>query len=47
MPHRFLPDSSDSSGIWCIPEKWKLEEGSAKSAISVILYSGGILAFRN
>jgi hypothetical protein len=47
VPHRFLPDSGDSGGILCIPEEWKLAEGSAKSAIPVISRSGGILAFRN
>ena len=47
VPHRFLPDSGDSGGIWCIPEEWKLAEGSANIAIPVDSRSGGILAFRN
>ena len=47
VPHRFLPDSGDSSGIRCIPEEWKLAGGSAKSAIPVIFCSSGILAFQN
>jgi len=47
VPHRFLPDSSDSSRIRCIPEEWKLAGGSAKSGIPVIPCSGGILALWN
>ena len=47
MPHRFLPDSGDSGGILCIPEEWKLAEGSANTAIPGIARSGGIYAFRN
>jgi len=47
VPHRFLLVSGDSSGIWCIPEEWRLAEGSAKSGIPVIPHSGGILAFWN
>jgi hypothetical protein len=47
VPHRFLPDSGDSGGIRCIPEEWKLAEGSANIAIPVVSHSGGILAFRN
>ena len=47
MPHRFLPDSGDSGGIRCIPEEWKLAEGSANTAILGIARSGGIYAFRN
>jgi len=47
VPHRFLPDSGDSGGIWCIPEEYKLAEGSANIAIPVVSRSGGIQAFRN
>jgi len=47
VPHRFLPDSGDSGGIRCIPEEWKLAEGSANIAIPVVSHSGGILAFQN
>ena len=47
VPHRFLPDSGDSSGIRCIPEECKLAEGSANSAIPGIPHSSGIYAFRN
>ena len=47
VPHRFLPDSGDSGGIRCIPEEWKLAEGSANTAIPVVSHSSGILAFRN
>ena len=47
VPHRFLLDSSDSGGIQCIPEEWKLAEGSANTAILVVSHSGGILAFQN
>ena len=37
VPHRFR----------CIPEEWKLAEGSANTAIAVVSHSGGILAFQN
>ena len=47
VPHRFLPDSGDSGRIRCIPEEWKLAEGSANIAIPVVSHSSGILTFRN
>jgi len=47
VPHRFLPDSGDSGGIRCIPEEYKLAEGSANIAIPVVSRSGGIQVFRN
>ena len=43
VPHRFMLDSGDSGGIRCIPEEWKLAEGSANIAIPVDSRSGGIL----
>jgi len=47
MPHRFLPDSSGSSKIQCIPEECELAEGSANIAIPVVSHFGRILAFWN
>ena len=47
VPHRFLPDSGDSGGIWCILEEWKLAGGSANIAIPVVTRSGRIQAFQN
>jgi len=35
------------AGIRCIPEEYKLAEGSANIAIPVVSRSGGIQAFQN
>ena len=42
-----LVESGDSGGIRCIPEEWKLAEGSANIAIPVVSHSSGILTFQN
>jgi len=47
MPHRFLPESSHSSGFQWNLEEFEMAERPAKITIPGVTYSRGIRPFRN